>query len=70
MGAWMNRASIGLFKVEGYWCRVTWIDSLVVSFTIIRVGGAYTLMTLMRMTISAPMKNWRLCKSAIIPCQE
>jgi hypothetical protein len=65
MGAWMKRASIGLFRVEGYWCSVTWIDRLVVSFTIQEeLERTYTLMTLMRMTISAPMKNWRLCSSA------
>jgi hypothetical protein len=42
MGAWMKRASIGLFRVEGYWCSVTWIDRLVVSFTNIRVRGEFT----------------------------
>jgi hypothetical protein len=31
MGAWMNKASIGRFKVEGYLYNVTWIDNLKVS---------------------------------------
>ena len=38
MGAWMNRASIGLFRVEGYWYSVKWIDKLIVRLTTYQNG--------------------------------